>query len=258
MYTFFICLLAGAGAGIGTGFAGLSAATVISPMLITFLGIPAYEAVAVSLASDVLASAVSAYTYHKSKNLDVKNGLVMMIAVLLFTMIGSGVARLVPNTTLGSISVLMTFFLGLRFLIIPVRSHREMMEYMNAKTKLIFSIIGGAVVGSICGFMGVGGGMMMLMVLTMFLGYDLKTAVGTSVFIMTFSAFTGALSHIYIAGLPDLKTLILCVIFTLLFARLAARIANKVSDRAMNIITGLVLVGTCGAVMLVNYITTMS
>ena len=37
-----ICFLAGAGAGLGTGFAGLSAATVITPMLVTLLGLPAY------------------------------------------------------------------------------------------------------------------------------------------------------------------------------------------------------------------------
>ena len=58
-----ICFIAGMGAGLGTGFAGMSAAAVISPMLITFLGVPAYQAVGIALASDVLASAVSAYTY---------------------------------------------------------------------------------------------------------------------------------------------------------------------------------------------------
>ena len=42
MYTVLICLLAGLGAGLGTGFAGMSAAAVISPMLITFLDMPAY------------------------------------------------------------------------------------------------------------------------------------------------------------------------------------------------------------------------
>ena len=73
---FFVCLLAGCGAGLGTGFAGMSAAAVISPMLITFLKIPPYNAVGIALASDVLASAVSAFTYGKNKNLDVKNGLV--------------------------------------------------------------------------------------------------------------------------------------------------------------------------------------
>ena len=82
---FIVCFIAGIGAGLGTGFAGMSAAAVISPMLITFLGMPAYEAVGIALSSDVLASAVSAYTYGKNKNLDIKNGLVMMAAVLVFT-----------------------------------------------------------------------------------------------------------------------------------------------------------------------------
>ena len=44
-----VSFLAGAGAGLGTGFAGMSAAAVISPMLITFLGMDAYEAVGIAL-----------------------------------------------------------------------------------------------------------------------------------------------------------------------------------------------------------------
>ncbi len=66
------------GAGLGTGFAGMSAAAVISPMLITFLNMEPYMAVGIALSSDVLASAVSTYTYGKNKNLDVKNGLIML------------------------------------------------------------------------------------------------------------------------------------------------------------------------------------
>ena len=45
--------------------------------------------------------------------------------------------------------------------------------------------------------------MMMLLILTSVLGYELKTAVGTSVFIMTFTALTGAVSHFAIGGAPD-------------------------------------------------------
>lgn len=37
--TILVTFFAGMGAGLGTGFAGMSAAAVISPMLITFLGI---------------------------------------------------------------------------------------------------------------------------------------------------------------------------------------------------------------------------
>ena len=61
MLNFIVYIIAGLGAGIGTGLAGLSAAAVISPMLITFLNFNAYEAVGIALASDVLASAISAY-----------------------------------------------------------------------------------------------------------------------------------------------------------------------------------------------------
>ena len=85
-----VCLIAGAGAGFGTGLAGLSAAAVIAPMLITFLDVNAYEAVGIALASDVLASAASAYTYKKNHNIDIKNGLIMLVSVLVFTLAGNG------------------------------------------------------------------------------------------------------------------------------------------------------------------------
>ena len=120
MIEFIVCLLAGVGAGLGTGFAGLSAAAVISPMLITLLGVPAYQAVGIALASDVLASAVSAYTYKRNNNLDVRNGLIMLASVLVFTTVGSYVASLVPNTTMGGFSVFMTMLLGVKFIIKPV------------------------------------------------------------------------------------------------------------------------------------------
>lgn len=98
---FIVCLVAGIGAGLGTGFAGMSAAAVISPMLITFLDMDPYMAVGIALASDVLASAASAYTYGKNKNIDIKNGIVMMIFVLLFTLVGSFVSSKVPSTKIG-------------------------------------------------------------------------------------------------------------------------------------------------------------
>ena len=115
-----VCLLAGLGAGLGTGFAGMSAAAVITPMLVTFLGIEPYTAVGIALASDVLASAVSAYTYGKNKNLDIKNGLVMMITVLIFTVVGSFVSSLVPSVAMGNFSVFMTLLLGIKFIVRPV------------------------------------------------------------------------------------------------------------------------------------------
>ena len=209
LFPVLVTFFAGMGAGLGTGFAGMSAAAVISPMLITFLHMDPYMAVGIALSSDVLASAVSAYTYHKNKNLDIKNGLIMMASVLAFTVVGSWVASKVPSATMGGFSVFMTFLLGVKF---------------------------------ICGFIGAGGGMMMLLILTSVLGYELKTAVGTSVFIMTFTALTGAVSHFMIGGAPDWGVWVLCVLFTLLWARIAAVFANKATPKTLNRATGVVLV----------------
>ena len=215
LFTVVVTFFAGMGAGLGTGFAGMSAAAVISPMLITFLHMDPYMAVGIALSSDVLASAVSAYTYHKNKNLDIKNGLIMMVSVLAFTVVGSWVASLLPSATMGSFSVFMTFLLGIKFIVRPVMT---------------------------CGFIGAGGGMMMLLILTSVLGYELKTAVGTSVFIMTFTALTGAVSHFAIGGAPDWYVWVLCVVFTLLWARIAAVFANKADAKTLNRATGIILV----------------
>ena len=168
--TVLVTFFAGMGAGLGTGFAGMSAAAVISPMLITFLHTDPYIAVGIALSSDVLASAVSAYTYHKNKNLDVKNGLIMMASVLVFTIVGRYVASLVSSTTMGGFSVFMTFLLGIKFILRPVMTTKEAMLGVSAKKRAVQSVLCGVMIGFICGFVGAGGGMMMLLILTSVLG----------------------------------------------------------------------------------------
>lgn len=251
---FIICFLAGAGAGIGTEFAGMSAAAVIGPMLASFLGVPAYEAVGIGLISDVLASAVSAYTYKKSGNLDVKNSLPMMISVLIVTVIGSFVASFLPERAMGSTMQIALIILGLRFILKPVTTTREQMNAGSAKERLMKAIIEGIFVGFICGFVGAGGGMMILFVLTSFLGYQMHMAVGTSVFIMAFTALTGGISHFAIGGMPDITIMVLCAAFTLLWARIATIIANKSDAKTLNRAVGVVMILTSIVILIVNNI----
>ena len=247
-----VCFIAGAGAGIGTGFAGMSAAAVIGPMLITFLGVPAYDAVGIGLISDVLASSVSAYTYKKSGNLDIKNSLPLLVSVLIVTMIGSFAASFLPEQAMSGTMQIALIIIGLRFLLKPVNKTREQLEAISPKSRLVKAVIGGVVVGFICGFAGAGGGMMMLLVLTTFLGYPMHLAVGTSVFIMAFTALTGGISHFMIGGVPDILCLVLCVVFTLLWARIAAKIANKSNAKTLNRVVGIVMIVTSIVILAVN------
>ena len=249
-----VCFIAGAGAGIGTGFAGMSAAAIIGPMLITFLGIPAYDAVGIGLISDVLASLVSAYTYKKSGNLDIKNSLPLLVSVLIVTAVGSFVASFLPERAMSGTMQIALIFIGLRFLLKPVNKTREQLEKSSPKSRLVKAIVGGVFVGFICGFVGAGGGMMLLLVLTSFLGYPMHLAVGTSVFIMAFTALTGGISHFIIGGLPDVLCLALCVIFTLLWARIASKIANKSDAKTLNRVVGVVMIVTSAVILAVNHL----
>lgn len=242
LITILVTFFAGMGAGLGTGFAGMSAAAVITPMLVTFLGMDPYMAVGIALSSDVLASAVSAYTYGKNKNLDIKNGLIMMASVLVFTVAGSYISSLVPATAMGNFSVFMTLLLGVKFIVKPVMTTKESMDNVSPGKRALQSVLCGILIGFICGFVGAGGGMMMLLILTSVLGYELKTAVGTSVFIMTFTAFTGAVSHFTIGGMPDPFVWISCILFTFFWARIAAVFANKAAPKTLNRATGIILV----------------
>ena len=177
-----------------------------------------------------------------------------MFTVMIFTLIAIYLASFIPSTTMGGFSTFMTMLLGIKFIVKPVMTTKETMAATDPKKRIIQSIICGTVIGFICGFVGAGGGMMMLLILTSVLGYELKTAVGTSVFIMTFTALTGALSHFAIGGTPDLVVLILCMVSTLIFARVAAVLANKAPAKLLNQATGVILVILGAAIIAVQYV----
>ena len=254
MITFIVCLLAGLGAGLGTGFAGMSAAAVISPDAYCFFTYGRLSGNWNRTCQRCPCERSFRLYLWKNKNLDIKNGLVMMFTVMIFTFIASYLASFIPSTTMGGFSTFMTMLLGIKFIVKPVMTTKETMAATDPKKRIIQSIICGTVIGCICGFVGAGGGMMMLLILTSVLGYELKTAVGTSVFIMTFTALTGALSHFAIGGTPDLVVLILCIVSTLIFARVAAVLANKAPAKLLNQATGVILVILGAAIIAVQYV----
>ena len=163
---YFWYIIAALFAGIGTGLAGLSAATVMVPILIvlcpSFAGeTGAYQATAIALASDILGSAVTSYTYARHKNIDLKRGWIMMACILTMCTIGSYVAFIVGNVVLGSFTLFLTFFIGIRFLIKPDTSSKntagkgEKLDWKGVAISLFF----GLPVGFGTGFVGTGGGM---------------------------------------------------------------------------------------------------
>ena len=244
-YLFYI--LAGLGAGCVTGLAGLSAAVVITPILVSLCGWESYDAVTVALSADVLASLLSAYTYYKNKNIDLKRGSLVGLTALLGTIIGSYCGYLFSQSQpdgLGYLSMLTTIFLGIKFLLKPITGGREETKDLTDKKEKKITILAmflGILIGWVCGFTGSGGGILMLTVFTIVLGYNLKIAVGTSTMIMSLVAFTGAVSHYPMgAAVKPLPTVIV-VLSCLWAAWVSAKYANRCEIRKLNKVVGAVL-----------------
>ena len=256
-------IIASVGAGIGTGLAGLSAATVMVPILIvlcpSFAGeTGAYQATAIALASDILGSAVTAVTYAKHKNLDLKRGRIMLVCILGMCTVGSYVAFIVGNVVLSGFTLFLTFFIGIRFLAKPdtSRDDRPAKGKKLDRKGVAVSLFFGLTIGFGTGFVGTGGGMMMLIVFTAFLGMELKTAVGTSTFIMTFTALIASVSHILIHPaivVEKWDVMLVCILAAAAASLTSARFANRLNNRTVGLVTGAVLTILGAAMLTLNY-----
>ena len=250
-YEYLIVILAAALAGIGTGLVGLSAATAMVPLLIvlcpTFGGEHgAYMATAIALASDVLGSAVTAGVYAKNKKIDLKHGWLMLTCIITMCTVGSVAAYYTHQSVLGGFSLFLCVAIGIRFLVKPdskERPEKDGTMRLTAK-EIAVSLFFGLTIGFGTGFFGSGGGMMMLIVFTAMLGYDRKTAVGTSTFIMTFTALIASVSHIMIEPTILFECwdyLLISIAVATVFSLVSARFANKVNSKVVGYVTGVIL-----------------
>lgn len=250
-YEYIVVALASALAGIGTGLVGLSAATAMVPLLIvlcpTFGGEHgAYMATAIALASDILGSAVTTGVYAKNKKIDLRHGWLMAVCIIGMCTMGSIAAYFAHQTVLGGFSLLLCVAIGIRFLVSPNSKERPEKDGKVRLTikEIAVSLFFGLTIGFGTGFFGTGGGMMMLIVFTAMLGYERKTAVGTSTFIMTFTALIASVSHILIEPTIIVECwdfLSIAIVVATLFSLISAKFANKVNGKIVGYVTGAIL-----------------
>jgi dolichol kinase len=152
----------------------------------------------------------------------------------------------------------LTFCIGIRFLVKPDTTRKDVAakgEKLDWKG-VVISLFFGLTIGFGAGFVGTGGGMMMLVVFTAFLGMELKTAVGTSTFIMTFTALIASAAHMVIHPaivLEKWDVMLLCIVVATISSLVSARFANRVNNRTVGLVTGAVLTVIGGAMLILYY-----
>jgi len=251
---FVVYILAGLVAGILTGLVGLSAAVIIAPIFATFLGMNAFTAIGIALASDVFASGVGAVNYYRHKNINIKGAMYLTGIVVLLAIVGSYASFYIPPFTLNSTINIFVFVLGVRFIVYPVKSGPGMPLLSRSKWIIVQTLLWGAVIGFISGFFGAGGGLSILALLTMLLKYDVKKAIGTSLFVMAFTALVGAAAHFIIEDLILWVPLLVTSVAAVIGAYGASYMANKVSEKSLSKIIGIFLLLDGIALILVHYL----
>ena len=264
IYEYIVVIIAALLAGVSTGLVGLSAATVMVPLLITFC--PSFQgehgvfmAIAIALASDVLGSAITTWTYGKNKNIDLKRGLVLIISIISMCAVGSIAAYFVHQEVMGTFSLILCIAIGIRFIVKPEPKNQTQpsTESKISKWQFISSLVSGLIIGFGTGFFGSGGGMMMLILFTALLNYERKNAVGTSTFVMTFTALIAAVTHILMAPAIVLECwpfLVISIAVATLFSYVSAKFANKVNNKIVSYVTGFLLLILGIVLVILNYL----
>ncbi len=230
-------------AGIITGLVGGSAALVVTPFMTGFLGADAFWAIGLALATDVFASAASTITYARQGYVKFRRSFLMVIFAALGSIIGTYISTLVDNSALSSAAAFLTLLMGLKFILSANKEDvKEKVEQKDPKVEQIINILVGLFLGTFCGFIGAGGGMMILAVLTIVLGYELKEAVATSVLIMTFTALTGSIAHFIKAGDFPIGIIIISGVASIVGAYIGASFVAKTEDSKIKRVVGVILI----------------
>lgn len=255
-------LIAGCGAGVVTGLIGASAVTFAVPVLVLFAAVPAYEAIGVSLLTDVVASLIAAWVYHKHGRLRVRPALIIAAAAATGALIGSWISTHLPDAHLGAITALIILTTGIRLAVRP----QSLLPHESGKPRLWMripvsmntlhlaaSLIGGLGIGLFCGVSGAGGGISILFLLVYAMGFPPHEAIGTSVLVMAFTAAFGGTAHAIhgafpwtIAGLAAMGGLV--------GAFAAAAIANRCHERRLARVAGVTFTVLAAVMLISRYI----
>lgn len=193
MSAFFIAgLVLSAAIGLSLGLIGGGGSILTVPILVYFLGVGVHEAVVMSLAVVGATSLFGAFLHWRRQNVDLRSGIMFGAAGVIGALLGSPLTNMVhPN-------VLLMIF-GLLMLVVAVsmlrRRGRSAEPAPNAAHP-VKAILAGLGVGVLTGFLGVGGGFLIVPALVFFGGLEMKKAVGTSLFVIFLNCVAGIAGHL--------------------------------------------------------------
>jgi hypothetical protein len=165
--------------GVSLGLLGGGGSILAVPILVYVLGVEAHAAIAVSLVLVGLTAWAAALQHHRLRMVDWKGGFLFAACGAPVSLLGAYFSKRLPGAWL------MLLF-GALMLVAGVAMYRRRLSDSGEKRKRNLAVLAacGAGVGFLTGFLGVGGGFLIVPALVLFLGEQMKPAIGTSLFVI--------------------------------------------------------------------------
>ena len=242
-------VVVGLGAGVLAGVFGIGGGVLTTPAVRLLLGYPALVAVGTPLLALIPGAVAGAAMHVRSGEANVRTGLVVGAWGALSAAVGARGSAAAGGTAVMLVTAVVIVWGAISILRRPPTEAVVGITSVPAAVgrRPVAVAVTGIATGLYSGFLGLGGGVVLVPILHRFFGYSMKAAVGTSLVAISVLAVPGALMHWWL-GHVDLMLAVGLGVGAVPGAVIGARLAGAASDRGLR--TGFaVLLGTIGVVL---------
>lgn len=240
--TALITFLTGCGSGVYIGIASGTAEPFIIPLMTILVSASIYQAIGTSLFVDCVIGLVAGLIFFKKGHVNLKPVAILAVTGVIFAFIGTFFSQ---GAREGDLKLLIAIVLIMFGIVLLRGGVKKNVDYVNDKVniewfrkhrQLVF-LLSGSIIGFASGFTGMGSSGAMTIILIFVMGYDLHTSIGTSLMMMSFIGFTGAVAHGSLGHIV-LESALIAGVGAAVGAASGSFFANKVNEDLLGRVIG--------------------
>lgn len=211
--------------GISLGLIGGGGSIIIIPVLVYILGIEAHHAIDMSLIIVGATSLIGAALHNQRGTIKLKTGALFSTTGTLGAYFGSRLTNLLSPAALLLLIAILMIIIAMVMLIKRNNNQDVTIHHSRNRYK---ALLAGLIVGLLTGFLGIGGGFLVVPALVLFCGISMKDAVGTALLIVAIDCFAGLLGHLRYSGF-DLRLTMLVTMVAINGTLLGTALSHRIS-----------------------------
>jgi hypothetical protein len=191
--------------GVSLGLIGGGGSTITVPVLVYIIGVEAHQAIGMSLAIVAVTSLIGAILHYKKGSVNLTTG-------TLFGLIGMVGAYFGSSLTYLFLPEVLLFIFAFLMIAIALVMLLKSTDQIEGSTSIGKALVAGLIVGVLTGFLGVGGGFLIVPALVLFGGLAMKDAIGTSLLVIAINCIAGLIGHLHHSSFDLRLTLLITII----------------------------------------------